>query len=355
MKRASAASGGGRFVELDGLRGIAVIMVLFVHYSTMFDIFFPGHRRFPVTFYAGGLGVQLFFMISGFVIFMTARRRRTAPDFSLARALRLYPTYWVCLTITIVAVYGAHVAPLGRSRAELAANYTMLQAFVGVRSIDGAYWSLSREIIFYGLIAVSLWLLGGRLSTRFVTAFVTTWSLIGLALCYLDSTMDSSLVHLAVTASAGQYAALFGLGMVMFEVREGSRRFPPLLIVLLAGIAVGAELLLDEHPAPLFLIVLIGVFVATAATESVPVFRWRPLTWVGSISYPLYLLHQNIGYIVILRTVDRVGPYGSRILAVLVSLLLAWAVHATIETRLTRVLGERIRHRKPVAAVPENA
>ena len=148
------AATSGRFRELDGLRGIAAFAVLLSHYTWEFDVIFPGHTPFPASLPLGALGVSLFFMISGFVILMTAERKPQPTRFAQARAVRLYPTYWACLTITILVVYLSGTSALFRTPGELAVNYTMLQSFVGVRSIDGAYWSLSREIIFYGIIFV---------------------------------------------------------------------------------------------------------------------------------------------------------------------------------------------------------
>ena len=342
-------AGNNRFVELDGVRGIAVMMVVVYHYTTLFDRFFKGHDVFPFTFEAGSMGVQLFFMVSGFVIFMTARRRRTPSGFALARAIRLYPTYWACLTLTIVIVYASCVEPLYRTTRELALNYTMLQSFIGVRSIDGAYWSLARELIFYGIIALALLVLRGELTQKFVTSLVMVWSAIGVALCAVDVAVGSNATHLAVTATAGQYAALFGIGMVMFEVREGTRTWNAPTAALLAYLAVAASLceaLLGEPVRVPVILFLIGAFVLIAARPSVPFLRARPLVWLGAISYPLYLLHQNVGYVVLHHTVDTVGRYPARVLALLVSVLLAWLVHELVEVRVSRRIGRAIDARR---------
>src|SRR3978361_1021823 len=83
-----------RRLGLDGLRGVAVGMVLIFHYTSGFENIVRPHApgllfRFP----AGTYGVNLFFMISGYVILMTVERTRRARDFALARFVRLYPPF----------------------------------------------------------------------------------------------------------------------------------------------------------------------------------------------------------------------------------------------------------------------
>ena len=95
----------GRLVELDAIRGLAVILVVLYHYSTW------QHQSagYSVTqaafeFWDGKVGVHLFFIVSGFVIFLTLNSTRTLYEFVVHRFARLYPAYWlgVALTFTIL-------------------------------------------------------------------------------------------------------------------------------------------------------------------------------------------------------------------------------------------------------------
>lgn len=349
---AAIADSGGtvRFRELDGLRGIAAFAVILSHYTYLFDVIFPGHTPFPVAIPLGGLGVSLFFMISGFVILMTAERKPQPAGFAQARAVRLYPTYWASLTITIIVVYLSGTSALYRTPGELTVNYTMLQSFVGVRSIDGAYWSLSREIIFYGIIFLALVAFRRKITDRFLTSLVIVWPTAGLLLCFLDVWQHTTWSHLLVTASAGQYAALFAIGMLMYRTRQGAP--PSWLLAPLAVIAAAAEgFMSGDATRGAVVLLLVAGFVAVAARGSFAPLRWPVLTWLGSISYPLYLLHQNIGYVVILHSVDTVGAWVSRVLALGASLFLAWLVHETVEVRLSRSINRRLRARRTPAEV----
>ena len=90
---------GTRLEELDVLRGLAALAVAGTHYTTMCrDV-----GTLDWTFHWGMYGPPLFFVISGFVILMSVRKRPEAVDFLVSRASRIYPTYWLAVPIAFVA------------------------------------------------------------------------------------------------------------------------------------------------------------------------------------------------------------------------------------------------------------
>src|SRR5699024_1067139 len=101
----------------------------------------------------GHYGVQLFFIISGFVIFMSVRRGRSAGDFLIKRAFRLYPAYIASIVITFI-VLSSSAIDIQRTIPEMILNMTMFQEFFGIRNIDGSYWSLRVELTFYLVMGV---------------------------------------------------------------------------------------------------------------------------------------------------------------------------------------------------------
>lgn len=338
-----------RFIELDALRGIAALAVVCLHYTTTFNTIFPRHEPLPLSFYYGSLGVHLFFLISGFVILMTARRRTSPLDFLKARFVRLYPTYWICFGLTVLVIYGMPFPALQRPLWELAVNATMLQSFVAVRDFDGVYWSLARELVFYFLIAASLWIFKGRLTNRFINIFSVAWASSGLVLICLYKLTGLGLLNVVVSATVAQYAALFGLGMVLYIKRDTGNLLPAYYALL--PLAFLAEGLMSDWIAGTLLLIIILLFSGVVSASSITFLRTRWLVWVGSISYPLYLLHQNIGYALIGTTIDTVGPWLSRLVALSVVFLLAWAVHELIEVRLTRVITSKLNTRKSIGTL----
>src|SRR5579864_8086350 len=94
-----------RIESLDSLRGLAVLMVLFFHYTCRFQPAYYGYPSRPaIALPFGNLGVQLFFVISGFVITMTLVRCESQFEFLWKRFARLYPAYWFAVTLTFSAV-----------------------------------------------------------------------------------------------------------------------------------------------------------------------------------------------------------------------------------------------------------
>lgn len=149
-----------RVNEIDLLRFLAAMAVVLFHYA------FRGYAAddlsvlnypslIPVAKY-GYLGVDLFFMISGFVILMTAANA-SLKGFVVSRIVRLYPAFWACCTITFLMVLVFGGDRFAASWPEYVVNMITLgrDAF-GLRSIDGAYWSLQVELRFYVLVAIVL-------------------------------------------------------------------------------------------------------------------------------------------------------------------------------------------------------
>ena len=153
-----------RIPELDLLRFMAAAGVVLFHAMN-----WPAH---PVAFNAvstyGSLGVTLFFMISGFVILMTAQHR-SGIEFVTSRIARLYPSFWIgVLLSTLALTFLAHEPP---SPAVIAANLTMQPHAVDQPYLDQVYWTLVVEMKFYALI----WLVIVTKQMKRVETLLTLW------------------------------------------------------------------------------------------------------------------------------------------------------------------------------------
>lgn len=139
----------GRLVEIDALRGVAALAVVLFHYTTRFtDLFKPGTLP-AISFPGGHYGVNLFFIISGFVIFMTLDKTQRPLDFVVSRFSRLFPAYWAAIFLTFFICHWLGL-PGKLVGAETAlANIAMLHGLFGVAHVDGVYWTLEVELLFY--------------------------------------------------------------------------------------------------------------------------------------------------------------------------------------------------------------
>ena len=145
-----------RIPGLDVLRGLAAAAVLAFHYTSRFGTIF-GHPTAPwILLPWGQHGVEVFFVISGFAIELSLESSSTARDFLVSRALRLYPTFWAALavTFTVVGVFG--LPERAASPLDALLNLSMIPASLGAKVVDGVYWTLERELRFYGLILLLL-------------------------------------------------------------------------------------------------------------------------------------------------------------------------------------------------------
>ncbi len=95
-----ANTGRGRLVEVDALRGLAAIAVVLYHFTTRFGEIYRDNPSASASFPEGYYGVNLFFIISGFVIFMTLERTKQPMDFVVSRFSRLFPAYWFAIFLT---------------------------------------------------------------------------------------------------------------------------------------------------------------------------------------------------------------------------------------------------------------
>lgn len=147
-----SAKSNNRILELDALRGLAALAVVLFHYTTKYsEIFNTDVTTQIIDFKYGHYGVQLFFIISGFVIFMTINKVKTPFEFIFKRFIRLYPVFWLCIIITTLVTFNLPPG-FGRSFSDLVVSFTMIPALLGYKPIDGAYWSLVPELFFYAMI-----------------------------------------------------------------------------------------------------------------------------------------------------------------------------------------------------------
>jgi peptidoglycan/LPS O-acetylase OafA/YrhL len=361
----SAPAGGrarGRLRALDGLRLIAALMVCAYHYggrggaiATAWGhsprALFP-HLAGPFSY--GPLGVQIFFIISGFVISMSGWGR-TVKDFAISRITRLYPAYWAALIIVTVAFW---VVSLKRvPNTDLLVNFTMLQMPAGAQRVLGVCWTLWAEMRFYLLFA--LFVVWPGATRKRVLVFCSVWTVCAL----LAESSGQSFLNLVLMP---QYAPFFVAGMGLYLVyRFGND-------ALAWGVVAGGFLLGQReevkalvapphqnvfyHRSDLVVIAVVALgFLAVIAVTLVPriaSINWRWLTTAGALTYPFYLVHEHLGWVVISKLSQHtsLAPIAIFGVTVVFMLALAYAMHRVVEKPLAPKL-KRILQRQPAGAL----
>ena len=321
-----------RVAEIDSIRGIAALMIVFYHYTIRYQKLFESRVTFPEWLCIGRYGIGVFFIISGFGIFYSLEHLSSLRSFWEKRFWRLYPTYWLCLFLTAAAV-AAGLPERQVTLREFVINLSMIQYGLQVTAVDSASWTLFFELLFYAHISV-IWLLKLQHEMQYV------------ALAWVAGALLNILYPVKILAVLldYKYGMLFlaGIGFYHLYYRIGSK------ILWIAITAVCCALNIRQggtHPLSANLLIF-GVFYCVAFRK---LFRLRSafLAEVGALSYALYLLHQNIGYAIIKNVTARWGwnPLCAASLAFAVVLLLAWLIHHYFEKRLLPVWSRHVNDR----------
>lgn len=291
----------GRNPLLDLARLLAALAVVGYHYTAYGPAnSLTGGSQFPLlepVFRYGYLGVPFFFLISGYVILQSAQRC-SALQFALKRALRLYPAYWLAVPLAAVA---AHTVPAidSPSLQTLAINLTMVQGFLATPHVDGVYWTLTVELMFYAWV-FGLLLIGQldrlQLLAIGLLATATLHHTLGVPrVVYLLSMPDWSPYFVAgCCLHCWQAHRQRGLSVLLWCWA--------LALCLLQASAAATHIgsLIDSDVSARTAGLLTGLaFVGFAAVTHFGRRVAVPFAALaGALSYPLYLLHQNVGYAV---------------------------------------------------------
>lgn len=280
-----------RIKELDSLRAIAAISVMLFHYTYGFN-----HSDTHTFLHKGFMGVELFFVVSGFVIFMTLQNTKRPKQFIVSRFARLYPAYWfsVVLSLIIFSIpffFNTQLQPSFKVNSidtlKFFSNLTMFQSYFGIEDIDGAYWTLSVELTFY--IVMLLLFITRKIEKvdcygwiYVILLFLTYKYLKGVDLNYI------------------RYGLFFLSGIIYYNIyNEGldlkKKHFQYLLLFF--TLLLNVKYFYHNLSEQLIVFVIYAVFMLLAL-HKLEWFSFRPLVFLGQISYSMYLLHENIGSVI---------------------------------------------------------
>ncbi|MFF0205521.1 acyltransferase family protein [Streptomyces sp. NPDC005017] len=341
----AATRGRPRLYLVDGIRLAAALLVVMHHFAGTNRANQPGNAFWdrpvqdimPTVFRVasyGWIGVEIFFVISGFVICMSCWGR-TPRQFFVSRVIRLYPAYWFAVLFTtavLVALPGVWDRLAAR---DVLMNLTMLQTGSGIPHVDAVYWTLWSELRFYLLFLV---VVAMGLTYRRVVAFCCVWGaaamlapIAKLPLLTLVAQPDGAWYFIAGLALYLMYR--FGQDLLLWGVLGTSWLMAQHEIaerVAYEGVSSwrGAVLVYT-----VFLLTMVAIALGRADR-----FQWRWLATAGSLTYPLYLLHYVVGTTLIDRLRDTMD---ARLLLLTLTagfLALAWLVHRFVERPVSRAM-----------------
>lgn len=328
-----------RVYSIDLLRFLAAISVVLYHYffrtPDLLDDSSLNNIIGPYVKY-GYLGVDVFFIISGFVIFMSLKGRNSR-DFFKSRVLRLTPSYTLAVILTFPVIYYAGPNIFGVEIRDFlinltSINLTPLNIFFNARHVDEPYWTLAVEIIFYILVWFILFFKGIDRYKIFLTLWLAASIMNSL---FLNSHVHMILKYLLITHYAGYFIA----GAVFFDIYKNGKikLWHGLMIALSLFISIKNaldrslefSLQIGEHFNPYFIAAVIisaYLYFYLLSTKRTGKFEWPIWAKLGSLTYPLYLIHDGIGRTIIYYTQSAFGAVLSMTIACAVTLALSFFI-----------------------------
>jgi len=270
---------------------------------------------------------------------MSAQGRKPS-QFISSRVSRLFPAYWfsVIFTSFFIVVLGEESFNLNLYK--ILWNLTMLQSFVGVRHIDGVYWTLTYELVFYFWIFLAISINKLYLFEKF--------SLFFLILTTISSYI--SLPKIIDVIFLVEYCSYFISGVIFYSwYKNGFNLFRGVVLIwclILSLIQLSNQVVENSELFNVsfslgIAILIVSMFFCFFASLSLGWCKKFDYQWavnIGALTYPLYLIHQNVGFIIFNQFNSYLNKYNLLIGVLFFSLLVSYFINVYIERKYARRL-----------------
>lgn len=344
-----------RIVELDALRAVAAINLVLFHFTHVYQVKFGYNEPLGWEWPFGAYGVEMFFILSGFVNSMSLLRRGRPVDFVAARVIRIAPIFLLVIVANLWVVTYPPLSSLPPvTTGQFFTNLTLMPNVFGYQCVDPVMWTLQVEIMFYGVLA-ALFRIGA------LRHYFLGWgTLVGLALfaCPALDAAQATAAGTAWFAAANavrhllflDFVPLFAIGFLLYMTKTGTGNRWANAAGIFAAAAVFHSIDHGKHN-PAATLLILGV-VTAAAYGRIPLLRLRPFVFISTISYAIYLCHNNLGCVMIHRF-NNTGWSANASLALGIVLAFCLGVIVTLRieqpmTRRLRAAWERYRSGEPV-------
>jgi peptidoglycan/LPS O-acetylase OafA/YrhL len=273
---------------LEVLRAIAALSVCLFHFTnTSHPNFLPSQNIVREVGSFGKLGVEVFFVISGFLIpYSLYLRSYTLQDFTnfiIRRLKRLEPPYFFCIFLTILLSYLFSKIPAVKMKAlsveplQILAHIAYLNAILKYKWVNPVFWTLAIEFQYYFFVALVFPLLNHE-NKRIRILGVLSTSVIGISI-YSD---ENLLTH---------WLPLFAIGIVIFQKYVGHLKVSDFIFLLFILTPISIFIVgFQETIAGIFA----GLVILFWGSRKIPS-AFSPLSFAGTLSYSIYLLHIPVG------------------------------------------------------------
>lgn len=319
---------------LDVIRGFSALLIVLYHYTTQYDISIGHIVPYAFTVPWGCHAVYTFFLLSGFLTLYSYNEKNTALVFLKKRFLRLYPMFWVCMIVTTVYMFFLlpDRVPLLK---QFIFNITMVPSFFGFNAVDGVYWTLAKELMFYFGFAIVI-LFTGVKSKKYL--WLWGWLILEILCTFIPPRWIISVLMIP------EYLFAFLAGCAVFYLNHsGSSKERCLLVVyILICILLCAKM----HSMDIVLVFVVSLCALLIGSQenlnskfSCVKSLFIPVLFLSEISYVLYLTHQFIGFGLIHKMeTSSFTAEAWVLLPIAHAVMLAALLHYGVETKINHIL-----------------
>ncbi len=342
------AQEASRIRSLDGLRGLAILLVLGFHAFARWAEYIPWasvHGDW-IVFKYGYLGVHLFFLISGFVIYLTLDKCAGWGDFMLRRWLRLFPSMLIATVLIVSTAFLLHERPSGIPRlidtlpGLLFIEPILLNKIFGtqIELIEGAFWSLLVEVKFYVIFGAMYFFSKSKGIYALIALFFV--SFLYHTVTHLFPEAGIKIVGTIIThVLTLQHFGWFAIGALLYKKYSENKNkylYMALAILPLAILETGWT----DIGVAISCMVIFIIFATTLFVDHVAkIFSSRFFIFFGAISYPLYLIHENAMVALAIKThqyFDFIPDMLTPIPGLVLIIFVAWVIERYIEPFVKR-------------------
>lgn len=319
-----------RIITLDIVRFFAALSVVLYHYISR-----PGSEIYPTidqfTKY-GYLGVPLFFIISGYVIALSAHNR-TAIQFGISRFVRLYPALWAGVLFTVICLTILNHTKF--TLLQILANFTLINEYFGFENVDGVYWTLKAELRFYACVFILL-LCGVFQKYRY---WLSAW--LGMTALYTISGQPFFMGWFITP----EYSSFFIGGIAAFLIQTNGKTIFN-LFVFFSSLVISSFMTFNqtqgfianpgvmEKSISVAIVWLFYCLFFLISTGKINLAERKLFIIFGALTYPLYLIH-NLAGKAIIDSYSAIIPAQIMILLVIALMIFfSFIIHIGIERPL---------------------
>lgn len=328
---------------INVIRSIAAIFILLFHYTyqyceTIFTRDTFSEENWPIHIYFGYGAISTFFILSGFLSSQIFIKNQSVKVYLTKRFFRLYPTFWLCLLISSIILMNSNYATV--SLKNILLNMTMIPKVFNGECIDGAYWTMQMEFFFTLIICIMLIIK----NVKAKIIILIMWTVSTVMFNIYENNSDNIAMRLFRVFLMPDYSSCFIGGISLYQLIFGYRYKYIFLITLFLSI-ISYYIVNSISTLFLFYISTVALLLLIKPIEN-KLKKFNRIcsffSFFAMITYPLYLIHQYFGYI-IMDMEQELGLNNELIIIfpTIIMILLAFFIHVFFEKKVYR-LQDRI-------------